>query len=64
MKKELLLTIVVGGVLFLSSCAKDEECVCSNTANITESDAKDVGVSLEEACDFARATADESCKIE
>ncbi|MGB0882708.1 MAG: hypothetical protein ACPGSO_07115 [Vicingaceae bacterium] len=58
-----MIIILFGGALFLTSCAKGEECVCSNTATITEADAKDVGVSLEDACELAKI-GDESCKIE
>ncbi|MEJ6736972.1 MAG: hypothetical protein QNK84_08035 [Flavobacteriales bacterium] len=63
MKKKIFITLVVGGLIFLTSCAKDEECVCSNTDNITESDAKDVGVSLDTACELAKI-GDETCKVE
>ena len=63
MKKKIFITMVLGGIIFLTSCAKDEECVCNNSANITDSDAKDAGVSLETACELARI-GDESCKVE
>ncbi len=64
MKKKLYLAMVISGLCILTSCAKNEECVCNNTDNITESDAKDVGITLNEACDFAKSTADASCRIE
>jgi len=52
-----------GGLTFLTSCAKDEECVCNINPNLTESDAKDSGVSLAQACDVARI-GDETCRVE
>ena len=63
MKKKIFITLVVGGLIFLTSCAKDEECVCINSANITDSDAKDAGVSLDVACELAK-NGDKSCKVE
>ena len=54
---------IVAMSIFFTSCGKDEECVCSNTANITTSDAKDAGVSLEDVCELARI-GDETCKVE
>jgi hypothetical protein len=63
MKKRIFGTLVFIGLIFLTSCAKDEECVCENSANITESDAKDVGVSLDTACGLAKI-GDETCSIE
>ena len=63
MKKKIILTTIVGLSLFLTSCAKDEECVCVNSANLTDSEAKDAGVSLETACELAKI-GDETCKIE
>ena len=63
MKRRLIIVLVFGSLVFLSSCAKNEECVCDNIDNITESDAKDVGVSLNEACDLAKI-GDSSCIIE
>ncbi len=63
MNRRLLLGLVMCAFIFLNSCAKDEECVCVNSANITESDAKDNGVSLDTACELAKI-GDESCKVE
>ena len=63
MKKKIFITIIVGSMIFLTSCVKNEECVCTNSANITESDAKDHGVSLNEACELAKV-GDETCSLE
>ncbi len=61
--KKIMAIVVLGFVFILSSCAKDEECVCEKSANITESDAKDVGVTLEDACQLAKI-GDDSCIVE
>ena len=63
MKNTIVIRLVFVGGFFLTSCAIDEECVCVNINNITRADAKDVGVSLDEACDLARI-GDETCKVE
>ena len=63
MKNKIILALILGANISLTSCAKDEECVCNNSANISDSDAKDAGVSLETACEVAKI-GDESCKVE
>lgn len=63
MKKLLYVAIIMGGTISFTSCAKDEECVCDTSANLTESDAEDAGVSLGTLCDLAKV-GDESCEIE
>jgi len=63
MKNKIIITFVFVGLFSLSSCAIDEECVCDNITNVTDSDAKDVGVTLDEACTLAR-NGDETCRIE
>jgi len=62
MKNKIVVALVFWGLLFLTSCAKNETCTCDNTGNITETDAKDVWVSLNEACDLAK-TADATCEV-
>ena len=62
MKKLLYVAIIMGGTIVFTSCGKDEECVCDNIPNLTESDADDAGVSLQEVCDLAR-NGDETCSI-
>jgi hypothetical protein len=61
MKKVIFIMFV--GLTLLSSCGKNEECVCDNSANLTESDAKDAGVSLGEACELAK-NGDATCNVE
>jgi len=63
MKKKIYVVTVLVGLISFTSCAKDEECVCSDSANLTESDAKDAGVTLETACELAKI-GDASCSIE
>ena len=63
MKKRMFIALVFGGLIFLTSCAKDEEWVCNINPNLTESDAKDSGVSLAQACDVAKI-GDETCRVE
>jgi len=63
MKNRISIMLVVGTLFLLTACAKNEECVCENSANITESDAKDVGVSLHTACELAK-NGDETCSLE
>jgi len=63
MKNKIIVLLMFGGLTFLTSCAKDEECVCNINPNLTESDAKDSGVSLAQACDVARI-GDETCRVE
>ena len=46
-----------------TACAPAEECVCSNIANITQSDAKDYNTSLEEVCELAKSS-DPTCSIQ
>ena len=48
-------------MISLASCAPAEECVCE-FHTITESDAKDSNVTLEEACTLAQFS-DPSCTI-
>jgi len=63
MKNRILITLVLGTFIFLTACAKNEECVCNNSANITESDAKDNGVSLDTACELAK-NGDATCSVQ
>jgi hypothetical protein len=60
MKKLIYITIIIG--IAFTSCAKEEECVCSASANITEADAKDIGTTLSEACELAK-TGDATCAV-
>lgn len=62
MKKTFYLIIMAVVLTIVTSCAKNEECVCENTASITEEDAKDYGVTLNEACNLAKFS-DSSCTI-
>ena len=55
-------TLIIIGLATLSSCAPSEECVCDDKT-ITESDAKDSNVTLEEACTLARYS-NSSCTIQ
>ncbi|OFY90746.1 MAG: hypothetical protein A3K10_11075 [Bacteroidetes bacterium RIFCSPLOWO2_12_FULL_31_6] len=61
MKKSLLFALILGGVLAFTSCASDEECVCSN-ATYTQSDADDAGTTLNELCSVAKI-GDSSCSM-
>ncbi|PCJ25809.1 MAG: hypothetical protein COA97_06950 [Flavobacteriales bacterium] len=63
MKKLLYIAVILGGTVVFTSCAKDEECVCSNTGiTYTEEDAKDAGTSLSTVCATAKL-GDETCEI-
>ena len=63
MKGKILMLLFIGSIVVLTSCGKNEECVCDNSENISDTDAKDAGVSLNEACELAK-NGDESCNIE
>jgi len=63
MKKILFTMLILGASVAFTSCAKDDECVCDNGVTLTEEDAKDDGVTLSEACDFAE-TGGATCNIE
>jgi len=61
MKKLLYLVIIMGGTIVLTSCGKDEECVCDNGVTITEEDADPA--SLSDACDVAQISGSVTCEI-
>ncbi|MGB0886973.1 MAG: hypothetical protein ACPGSL_02520 [Vicingaceae bacterium] len=61
MKKILYMTLLFA-VVVLIGCAKNEECVCDNTSNITEEEAKDYNASLNDVCDLAKVS-DPTCSI-
>ena len=61
MKKSILFALILGGTLCFTSCASDEECVCSN-ATYTQSDADDAGSTLNELCTVAKI-GDSSCAM-
>ena len=62
MKKKIYVVTMLVGLISFTSCAKDE-CVCDNGVTITESDAKDTGVTLNEACEFTTKTSGSNCSI-
>jgi hypothetical protein len=62
MKNIFFTTIVIILTATFTSCAPTEECVCDDKT-ITESDAKDSNVTLEEACTLAKYS-NSSCKIQ
>jgi hypothetical protein len=61
MKKSLLFAIILGGTIALTSCGKDEECVCDDGTTYTESDVPS-GTTLDEVCTVARV-GDSSCSM-
>ncbi|MBL4668322.1 MAG: hypothetical protein JKY30_03570, partial [Flavobacteriales bacterium] len=54
----LFLTVSVA----FTSCASGDECACDDGLTITEDDAKDSGVTLNEACNLAKLR-DSSCSL-
>ncbi len=63
MKKLLYIGILMVGTAAFTSCASGDECKCDNGVTITEDDAEDSGVSLNEACNLAKI-GDSTCKVE
>ncbi len=62
MKKVLYFAVIMMGIVVVTSCGKDEECVCDNGITFSEQDAQDQGVSLSSYCDLAKV-GDSSCEI-
>ena len=58
-----MIATAIGVLISLTACITNEECVCDNSDNLNESDAKDSGVSIYEVCEAAKK-GDETCRIE
>lgn len=61
MKKILYFTLIIIGMVMMTSCVKDEQCVCDNGITINEEEAEPV--TLSEACDFASLQGGTTCSI-
>ena len=59
--KKLLFTMLLGGLVAITSCGKNEECVCSDGTTYTESDVP-AGSTLNEVCSLAKI-GDSSCEM-